>query len=115
MYSDKLIARADAANMMARDLAADVLNLMAMNTRLAGTLTPNCPPFREARGAIANLSNASLRMWELACAARYEERMAGQGGEVDETLATLVANEPPAQPMMSAALVGDDETPEAIG
>ena len=111
MYSDKLIARADAANAMARDLAADVLNLMALNTKLAGTLSPQCPPFREARGAIANLSNAALRMWELACAARYEERMAGRGEGGEAT----PSNVPTVLVPISATLIGAEDTPEGIG
>lgn len=81
--SSSLAAKAQEANALARELAEDTLSVMGRDTQSLGRLTTSCAPYQTARKAVVNLSNAALRLWELACVCRAEESYRVSDGESD--------------------------------
>jgi len=71
--SEEFGQKAQAVNSIAVDVGRETLARMGTRLPASGLLTTSCPPYRTARKTMVNLSNAALRLWELACVARQEE------------------------------------------
>lgn len=118
--STKLARQAQDLNSIALDVARETLSHMGTQLPVSGLFTVNCPPFRVARNALVNMSNASLRLWELACVAKHEETAGATVAPSDEPQPAhgLVAT--PVEPVQGevhpqaedeAPTIGDGEGP----
>lgn len=110
MIENSLIAKADAAQRMARELGEETFALMGVRTETMGRLTPSCPPFEKARRTMVHLTNAALRLWELACLARAErlESVRADGREHARVATAEAPGDGPVGSLVQPAAVAPD-------
>lgn len=110
--SGELLAKAQAVNTIAVEVADETFSHIGRRLPASGVLTVHCPPYRTARHALVNLSNAALRLWELACVARHEE-CAGEDGE--DGPVPVEPEAPPVEPELIVGQVRGEGDGESIG